>query len=1137
MDVQGDAENGDHAEHPADTEQGKERPRQIPSSREERDAELRRARIVQREMLPNLPDLPGMSLGTLYEPCSEIGGDFFDVFPVGPYEIGIVIGDVSGHGIDSALIMAMAKKTIQMHGQGRPSPRETLYHANSDLQQDLPVGKFVTVGYGILDVAKGCFRFVRAGHTPLYKVSRLTGEVETYEPPGMPIGISPNAIFKPRLTEETVNLEAGDTLVWVTDGVYEARNEKGEIFGLKRFSESISVYGDKDLEAATDIVKSGLDAFMGREPPHDDLTLLAFRFTGKPGKPIPRTISTHRTGKTNLSSDALPVFGREKETQELVDILMDPDNGIVTLRGPGGVGKTTLARRIGLNLLHRFPGGVWFVDLVEAESAPEVATAVAKALSAPVEEKDPGQAVANILEFRKPLLLILDNFEQVAESAGDLLTSWLKQAPQIKMLVTSRFSLNTGRERIYVLDPLPAPPKRHEGLKAKDVDAFDSVQLFLDRARRVVPDFTLTDENAPHVAAICEGLDGLPLAIELAAARTVILQPDEISERLDKKFSPLLSGNRSMPERHRTMKATIDFSFDLLTPVERAAFLQLSAFRGGVTLEAIEQVLSLDDPEAPMAMDLTQSLCQKSLLLSKSAPFRRRFSMFPIIREYAQGRLLDAEAGVDLPALHRRHAEYYAQYGEEWGKRLQNQDHLKAIEHLELELENLWTACDRMVEAGDGNLAARVLIGAHRVLSIRPRGDSFHGERLEGVLKILPADRFPEMRARVLSMLGHRLSTSDRDRAVALTKEAVELLAPKMQAKVRCDVWMMRGWTLRFKGEADDSCAALDRAISIAQDADLPQLAAQVRATKAIHRQMTGQADEDILPCLEEAETLCRQQGDLSGAARILNAQSIAHMLTNNHQGSIEASLSAIEILSELRGDCIIEHLNCGISYGIGGDCETSRYHFNLAEVAARNVGKKFGLMRVVLARAIVNLRDPKQRPLAKQDLDEAEHLARELGSPEDLGGTLEFRAKDAWLMGHYSKALRWILSAEAADKVSVSSSSGHSLERLATIASFHATMNEAQEAKAVVAEAFKKVPDPVKDFSPASELFYFALARAAHVSGDIEKAHEHAKTARDIFKARLKANPKSPFDPFLRRSLIDLMVEKALQDLDELSL
>jgi predicted ATPase/class 3 adenylate cyclase len=334
---------------------------------------------------------------------------------------------------------------------------------------------------------------------------------------------------------------------------------------------------------------------------------------GEGAFPPPRTLSA-----TNLPLPPTPLLGRKKELADLLRLLRDGTR-LVTVTGPGGIGKTRFALEVAAELVGDVMDGVWFVDLSALRDPDLVLPTIAGTLGAKVEL---GEHLAG-----KELLLFLDNFEQVTEAAPAL-GSLLARCPQLRLLVTSREPLHLRGEREYPLRPLAESP---------------AVELFRQRAEAIDPDFQAAYED---VAEICRRLDNLPLALELAAARTRTLTPDRLLERLSERLPLLASRSRDLPERQRTLRATIEWSYDLLPPEEQQLFRRLAVFLGGFTLEAGEEVCDAD-------VDVLESLIEKSLLRHED----ERFTMLETIREYALDRLGDED---ELADMRRRHAAYFS---------------------------------------------------------------------------------------------------------------------------------------------------------------------------------------------------------------------------------------------------------------------------------------------------------------------------------------------------------------------------------------------------------------------------------------------------------------------------------------------
>ncbi|MCC6447012.1 MAG: winged helix-turn-helix domain-containing protein [Armatimonadetes bacterium] len=401
--------------------------------------------------------------------------------------------------------------------------------------------------------------------------------------------------------------------------------------------------------------------------------------------PLCPPLKALRADQAHLPLPSTRFFGREEELAQLVSLLREPQARLVPLLGTAGVGKTRLALEAMRRIESDYEGPVRFVSLASLPDAGQIGEAILSALRIPrlpqVEPFD--QAVAGLSSHRQVGLLALDNFERLTEGGAVLVALLLERVETLTVLVTSRQRLNLPEERVFPVSPLPVPTE----------DAFPAgeslnpcVKLFLDRAQRARPDFQITPGNAAAVFAMCRKLEGIPLALELAAARMRALSPRQMLEKLSDRFHLLTGGGRSASYRQQTLKATIDWSYDLLAEPKRLLLRRLAVFRGGWTLAAAESVCEGSGLECRDAPELLTALIDRSLVEAEEHSGELRYRMLEMIREYAQERL--AESGEEA-RLREKHLGYYLALAEEAEPRLRGPEQIEWLDRLEEELENL----------------------------------------------------------------------------------------------------------------------------------------------------------------------------------------------------------------------------------------------------------------------------------------------------------------------------------------------------------------------------------------------------------------------------------------------------------------
>jgi predicted ATPase/class 3 adenylate cyclase len=398
----------------------------------------------------------------------------------------------------------------------------------------------------------------------------------------------------------------------------------------------------------------------------------------------------------NLPAQTTPFIGREQAIRAIKEQLSNAKVRLLTLSGVGGTGKTRLALQAAADMVDEFEHGVFFVPLAALRDPALVVPTIAQAFAL---REAAGRLLQEQLQDylrEKQMLLVLDNFEQVIDAAprvSDLLTA----APGLKVLLTSREVLRLSGESDYPVPPLSLPdPKRLPPLER--LTQYEAVALFIDRAVAVKPAFAVTHENAPAVAEICHRLDGLPLAIELAAARVRVLPPQRMLVELSHRLSFLMGGTRDLPGRQKTLRRTIDWSHGLLTADEQKLFRRLAVFVGGCALEAIEAVCNIE-PDLHV-LETLESLVGKSLVNETEAHGEARFAMLETIREYSGERLI---AAGEAERVRERHRDYFLALAEEAAPKLNGAEQAAWLQHLEEEHENLRAGLDwSLTEAGSG---------------------------------------------------------------------------------------------------------------------------------------------------------------------------------------------------------------------------------------------------------------------------------------------------------------------------------------------------------------------------------------------------------------------------------------------------
>jgi predicted ATPase/class 3 adenylate cyclase/DNA-binding CsgD family transcriptional regulator len=476
----------------------------------------------------------------------------------------------------------------------------------------------------------------------------------------------------------------------------------------------------------------------------------------------------------NLPIQLTPLIGREKEGAAVQNLLQREDVRLVTMTGPGGTGKTRLGLQVAAELSDLFADGVYFVNLAPLSDPTLVVSTIAQILDLKETGEQPLLDLLKGYLHDKHILLLLDNFEQVVSAAlqvADLLVA----CPQLKVIVTSRAVLHVRGEQEFPVPPLAVPdPKHLPDLVV--MSHYEAVELFLSRAQAVEPEFRLSKTNAPAIAEICARLDGLPLAIELAAARVKLLPPQALLPRLGQRLAVLTSGPHDAPARQQTLRNTIAWSYNLLDADEQRLFMRLSVFAGGCTLEAIEAICSTLGDKAEPVLDAVASLIDKSLLQQiEQEGEEPRLLMLETIREYG----LEALAvNGEMEGGRRAHATYYLALAEEAEPEFEGPQQVTWLERLERDHDNLRAAMQWSLEQGEAThsleMALRLGAALEDFWVIRghdTEGRTFLERALAGSEGVTPA-----VRAKALGTVGRlALDQGDTDRGEVVCEQSLTL--------------------------------------------------------------------------------------------------------------------------------------------------------------------------------------------------------------------------------------------------------------------------------------------------------------------------------------------------------------------------
>jgi non-specific serine/threonine protein kinase len=654
----------------------------------------------------------------------------------------------------------------------------------------------------------------------------------------------------------------------------------------------------------------------------------------------PWRVSETLPANHNLPVQLTSFIGREGEVKKVRQLL--EETRLLTLTGSGGCGKTRLSLQATFGMLEVFPDGIWFIELASLTDATLIPQAIAAALGIQDQARRPMLEVLGDYLAKRQMLLIVDNCEHLIEECARCVLSLLRSAPSIRIIATSREPLGLAGEAIFYVPSLnvPDPDRRWNPEKLAQ---FEAVRLFVDRAASGAPGFSLTENHAQSIAEICVRLDGIPLAIELASARTKYMPVEQIVSRLDDRFQLLTGGNRGTLPRHQTLRAAIDWSYDLLSEGEQVFFRRLSAFTGGWTLEAAAAVCTNHGVPEMETLDQLARLVDKSLVLYSEQSSRGRYRMLETVRQYAMARL--EETG-EMAAVRQKHAEYFLSFAEKAAPYLMSVDRSVWLEQLDEEHSNLRTALSWFDDQGAGEPGLALSSFLWRFWEIR--GHLGEGRKwLERMLFLAHGGEGSLTRASALLGAG-AFAFYQGDYSTAEARYAESLHEYRTLGDRSGVAWVLIyiAWMTNDRGDFASARSYAEESLALFQEIDEQQGMAWALGRLGLVEFFQGNF-HTALPYLKQSVAISHKSGDKMVAAWCLYILAILSLENGDMEAAMDQVEASVRLCNELGNRRDLAYaltIHGAIAMSMGElTISASKYHESLS--LFHEIGDKWGML------------------------------------------------------------------------------------------------------------------------------------------------------------------------------------------------